>query len=255
MRGARSGVSPEENSRQAEQLSSLLTAWESSETPFSEQYVPLSYDFTQANPPAPVPGSTIGSSTVVQAAYSTTSTRYARLSEEDWAPGVYNGRVTSRHVLQLVGVARTKQLITAPRGSLKQEAIEAKMRMEQEDENLKKARRQVIDFGSEVPFKTVPEFISTASSATLEVNKETLQFAAFLKRKEPELLVAVMITRMLWFLRPDAFPEKKDDRGVLCVAEMVKKIGAIGWVKVKGKRLRNEDCELRLDEDLLSLYK
>lgn len=191
-----------------------------------------------------------------------------------WAPGVHNGRVTSRHVLQLVGAARTKQLITAPRGSLKREAMEAEMRMEQEDENLKKARRQVIDFGSEVPFKTVPEFISSgfakhyknfasnkaitnhfqvaqnclvrsvaegdprsdlmlmlaltmaASSATPEVNKETLQFAAFPKRKEPELLAAVMITRMLWFLRPDAFPEKKDDRGVLCVAEMVKKIGS-----------------------------
>lgn len=78
MRGARSGASPEENSRQAEQLSSLLTAWESSEAPFSEQYVPLLYDSTQANPPAPVPGSTIGSSAVVQAAYSATSTRHAR---------------------------------------------------------------------------------------------------------------------------------------------------------------------------------
>ncbi|KAG6979868.1 hypothetical protein FocnCong_v010749 [Fusarium oxysporum f. sp. conglutinans] len=57
----------------------------------------------------------------------------------------------------------------------------------------------------------------TASSATPEVRPNT-------KRRDPALLAANMVTRMLWFLRPEAFPWDKDRDSVLRVSEMTKKI-------------------------------
>ncbi len=45
------------------------------------------------------------------------------------------------------------------------------------------------------------------------------------KRKDPDILAANMVTRMLWYLQPSKFPWTKDDRGILCIKEMTKKVG------------------------------
>ncbi|RKK76702.1 hypothetical protein BFJ68_g18016 [Fusarium oxysporum] len=65
----------------------------------------------------------------------------------------------------------------------------------------------------------------TASSATPEVRPNTKCFNVTTKRRDPALLAANMVTRMLWFLRPEAFPWDKDRDSVLRVSEMTKKIG------------------------------
>lgn len=65
----------------------------------------------------------------------------------------------------------------------------------------------------------------TASSAIPEVRPNTKVFNVTTKRRDPALLAANMVTRMLWFLRPKAFPWDKDNRSVLRVSEMTKKIG------------------------------
>ena len=52
-------------------------------------------------------------------------------------------------------------------------------------------------------------------------------FSAAAKRKEPELLAVNMVTRMLWFMQPEAFPWDQDEKGVLRVSEMTKKIGEL----------------------------
>lgn len=67
----------------------------------------------------------------------------------------------------------------------------------------------------------------TASSATPEVQPNTKVFSVTTKRRDPALLAANMVTRMLWFLRPKEFPWEKDDGQVLRVSEMTKKIGKL----------------------------
>jgi hypothetical protein len=65
----------------------------------------------------------------------------------------------------------------------------------------------------------------TASSATPEVQPNAKAFSVAAKRRDPALLSANLVTRMLWFLRPEGFPWDKDDGQVLRVSEMTKKIG------------------------------
>lgn len=59
-----------------------------------------------------------------------------------------------------------------------------------------------------------------ASSVTLGVALISRGFTVASKRKEPGLIAASLVTRMLWFLRPDRFPWKEDECGVLRVSEM-----------------------------------
>lgn len=64
-----------------------------------------------------------------------------------------------------------------------------------------------------------------ASSATPQVLETEDSFSVATKRKEPALLVANLVTKMLWFLRPEAFPWTEDRGQVLRVPEMIKKTG------------------------------
>jgi hypothetical protein len=64
-----------------------------------------------------------------------------------------------------------------------------------------------------------------ASSVTPEVPPKSRGFTAAAKKKEPGLVAANLVTRMLWFLRPNKFPWKDDSGKVLHVPEMTKKIG------------------------------
>jgi len=51
-------------------------------------------------------------------------------------------------------------------------------------------------------------------------------FTAAKVKKDSQLLAATMVTRMLWYLRPQDFPADADARGVLCVKKMTTKIGS-----------------------------
>ncbi len=64
-----------------------------------------------------------------------------------------------------------------------------------------------------------------SSTITPHIAPGQRMFSAALKNKDPSLLAANMVTRMLWFMRPGAFPWDKNDKGVLRVSEMTKKIG------------------------------
>ena len=87
-------------------------------------------------------------------------------------------------------------------------------------------------------------------------------------KKDARLLAANLVTRMLWFLRPQDFPWDKDDGQVLRVSEMTKKVEQkgvnnrvlreLGWVVVvRGTRdsPRNSDVELQKMEELLWMRK
>jgi hypothetical protein len=63
-----------------------------------------------------------------------------------------------------------------------------------------------------------------ASSATPTVASYGRTFEAASKKKDPAMLAANMVTRMLWFLKPGAFPWDDSSRA-LSVNEMTKKMG------------------------------
>jgi hypothetical protein len=102
----------------------------------------------------------------------------------------------------------------------------------------------------------------SASSVTPTVAAKSTRFEAG-PCKDPKLFAASMVTRMLWFLRPEAFPWEEDDRMVVRVSEMTKKIEhkgvtnrllrEMGWVLDHGKRdnPRNSDLSLRPVDELL----
>lgn len=192
----------------------------------------------------------------------------------DWAPGRHRGRLSSRHIVRLVGQRSevTGKAIKARPGSLKRAAIEASELMAQEEQSPKRPRRRTVTFGEDIPFARLPRLLQEAfekvdklfekghqgvrahyqiarhcllrqletpacnlllllvltvasSTVTPQVALGEDSFSAAPKRKDPLVLAATMVTRMLWFLHPSAFPWDKDDRGVLRVAEMTKKIG------------------------------
>ncbi len=64
----------------------------------------------------------------------------------------------------------------------------------------------------------------SSSSVTPWVGPKSQAFEAG-KKKDPAIFAATMVTRMLWFLRPDDFPWDEDRNSVLRVSEMTKKIG------------------------------
>jgi hypothetical protein len=65
-----------------------------------------------------------------------------------------------------------------------------------------------------------------ASSETPEVTPSGQGFTAAIKKKDPKLLAANLITRMLWYLQPNSFPWKEDlSSAVMGIPEMTKKMG------------------------------
>lgn len=189
----------------------------------------------------------------------------------EWVPGSHSQRLTHRRVVHLVGSTAPPILISAPPGSLKRKAIEAEARMASNSAGPSRQRRQQIDFGCKIPFRTIPKLIQNgfselrrifankdqqvlahyctayyclesclgdprcdlmlmlvltiaASTETPEIKLKERSFSVG-KRKDPALLAANMVTRMLWFLQPEAFPWEKNKGEVLRVSEMVKKLG------------------------------
>ncbi|KAF5239888.1 hypothetical protein FOXYS1_15478, partial [Fusarium oxysporum] len=177
----------------------------------------------------------------------------------EWVPGSHRRRLTHQQVVQLVGAAASATVLAARPDSLKRRALEAEARRSVDSVGVKRAKiRPRIDLGYclEDPLCDLMLMLTltiTASSATPEVRPNTKCFNVTTKRRDPALLAANMVTRMLWFLRPEAFPWDKDRDSVLRVSEMTKKIGVnnrmlreLGWIKVKGNRDSPRNCESRL---------
>ncbi|KAK0368167.1 hypothetical protein CLIM01_14476 [Colletotrichum limetticola] len=107
-----------------------------------------------------------------------------------------------------------------------------------------------------------------ASAETPQVAQGERAFSTSPRRKDPGQLALVMVTRMLWFLYPKAFPWAKKAGGTAYdVAEMTKKIEhkgcsnrmlrELGWVISTSNRdsPRNTDLHLRPREELLGILR
>jgi hypothetical protein len=220
-------------------------------------------------------------------------------------PGSHCSRITYRRVVRLVGHTAPIRAIAARPGSLKRAALEAESRAERprkrqvvdlggevpftsiptivhdgfraQEKIFAKGNQKILEhyhvarnclersLGDplcDVLLMLVLAF--SASSVTPTVPAGSHRFAAG-ARKDPGLFAASMVTRMLWFLHPEAFPWDEDDGMVLRVSEMTKKIEhkgvnnrllrELGWVQDYGKRdnPRNSDLRLSPVDELLKL--
>lgn len=64
-----------------------------------------------------------------------------------------------------------------------------------------------------------------ACTVTPHIDERGTEFYQATKRKDPDMLAATMVIRMLWFMRKEAFPWEDTDEKVLSVAKMTQKIG------------------------------
>jgi hypothetical protein len=255
-----------------------------------------------------------------------TFTPAARVSESQWLtglsaaleenhiecmPGSHRSKLTPTRVLRLVGSkAAPSRILAARPGSLKREAMEAELRVQ---ERRQPRARRVIDLGGDIPFRRLPRLVHDgfasllkpspvrdgkvaehyqtarnclveclgdplcdlllmlavtygSSSATPAVTERGKGFEVG-KRRDSAQFAASLATRMLWFLRPGAFPWRTDDGMVLRVSEMTKKIEhkgvnnrflcEIGWVQSSVARPspRNSELTLRPVGELLEMRK
>ena len=180
-------------------------------------------------------------------------------------PGNSRAKLNSHRVTLLVGIAPSKVAAVAAPGSLKRAAIEAEERANQPYKRLRidlgmklpttkiptlirdgftKLDRQFLkgnqairehyavalhcladcleDFRCEVLLMLA--LTLSSCSVTPQVKSGAQHFEAG-ATKDPAMFAANLVTRMLWFLRPEWFPWEQDKGGVLCVNEMTKKIG------------------------------
>jgi hypothetical protein len=118
-----------------------------------------------------------------------------------------------------------------------------------------------------------------ASSKTPTIRFHTRPFDVG-RQRDPGVLVANLVTRMLWFFRPQDFPWDEDEGQVLRISEMARKtckndlvergalanisdhkgvtnlvLWKLGWIQVQGNRNtpRHNDCRLRERKELLAL--
>lgn len=180
-------------------------------------------------------------------------------------PGCYNARLSYRRVIRLVGYTPSALVTMARPGSLKRAAIEAECRAEGpakrraidfgcsipfteipqlvedgfrlQEKHFKRGDRKVLEhyqiarhcleqcLGDPLCDVMLMLVLTVASSSvTPSVAPKSRVFEPG-QRKDPKLLAANLVTRMLWFLRPQHFPWEKDEGSVLRIPEMTKKIG------------------------------
>lgn len=180
-------------------------------------------------------------------------------------PGRSNGAITARHAIRLVGTVTSRPVITAMPGTLKRAAIEAEERAARPmkrlriDLGLDIPIRTIPSLVSEGFRKLDKLFLRgnqgvrghyieathylegcledwrcdlmlmlvltlASSSVTPHVPSGVQHFEAGPKR-DGSIFAANLVTRMLWFLRPNEFSWEQDRGGIMCVKEMTKKIG------------------------------
>jgi hypothetical protein len=223
-------------------------------------------------------------------------------------PGVYHSHLSFRRVVRLIGYSMPGKVLSAPVGSLKRAAMEAQQEVKRRrssraidfgcpipftqipellkqgfealERQFQKGDQRVLEhyqvarncvescLGDPLCDLMLVLVLSLAScSVTPTVAPQNRHFTDG-ARKDPALFAANLVTRMLWFLRPQHFPWKEDDRMVLRVPEMVKKIEhkgvsnrlllVLGWAKViHGNRdtPRNDELQLQEVDKLLSCRK
>ncbi len=79
-----------------------------------------------------------------------------------------------------------------------------------------------------------------SSSERLDVREREAHFSLSEKPNSPAMLAACLVTRMLWFMRRDAFPWAKDEGQVLRVPDMIKRMGE--FVLRDKQRVANGVC-------------
>jgi len=220
-------------------------------------------------------------------------------------PGSHRSRITYRRVVRLVGLTLPPRAVAARPGSLKRAAIEAEHRAMRPvkrqaiDLGCDVPFVRIPDLVEE-GFSALAKLFSrgnprilehyhiarnclesclgdplcdvllilvltlSSCSVTPSVAANGSRFEAG-TRKDAAQFAANLATRMLWFLRPKAFPWDQDDGMVLRISEMTKKIEHKGvgnrllrelrWVQVQGNRPnpRNSELQLRPVDELLRL--
>jgi hypothetical protein len=179
-------------------------------------------------------------------------------------PGAHAGHITTQRIIRLLGVRTSVHALAARPGSLKRAAIEAADRADQpvtrqlirfgnipftcvpdliieafeaQERMYKNSNRPAIEhyhvarhclercLGDPLCDLLLMIVLTLAASTeTPIIPVKARRFEAG-QRRDPALLVANLVTRMLWFLRPQDFPWDKDDGMVLRISEMTKKIG------------------------------
>lgn len=179
-------------------------------------------------------------------------------------PGSSRGKLSSGYVVRLVGMAPSKAMLATRPGTLKRAAVEAnesakRPRLQTRidfgcelpfvripklvDEGLRtqdklfeggdqRVRehycmvRHCLDACLGDPLCDLMLMLSltlASCSVTPAVSNDGFDVG---KRKDPHVFVANLVTRMLWFLKPQEFPWTQDDGGVIMpIPEMTKKIG------------------------------
>src|ERR1700761_1027239 len=220
-------------------------------------------------------------------------------NEIECVPGVYQSRLSFRRIVRLIGHTIPAAILSAPAGSLKRAALEAqhaakrqrtpgkidfgceipftqipelvKQGFEALERQFQKGDRRILEpyqvarncldicLGDPLCDLMLMLVLTLAScSITPTVAPQTRHFDVG-ARKDPALFAANLVTRMLWYLRPEHFPWKEDHRLVLRVPEMTKKIEhkgvsnrllrELGWVKVIcGHRDTPRNAELELQD-------
>lgn len=183
----------------------------------------------------------------------------------EWVPGSHGSRLTHRRAVKLVGYQPSLEGLAARPGSLKRAAIEAEERatkrlrrqvidfrnkipfkrtprlvregFQGQEKNFRRGDQRVLehyhvastcveqclgDPVCDVMLMLVLTFASSSVTPCVRVGKKGFSAGP---RKEAGLLAANLVTRMLWFYRPERFPVKEDGGRVLGISEMTKKIG------------------------------
>jgi hypothetical protein len=180
-------------------------------------------------------------------------------------PGTYQSRLSYRRVVKLVGYTPPALALTARPGSLKRAAIEAEDRMKQpiqrrridfgcaipftnipkliedgfkqQEKNFRNKDQTVLEhyqaarlclagcLGDPLCDVMLMLALTLASSSVTPTVAPKTRHISVGARKDPALFAANLVTRMLWFLRPQAFPWKADAGPVLRIPEMTKKLG------------------------------
>lgn len=220
-------------------------------------------------------------------------------------PGTFKARLAYRHVVMVIGFSLPARAISARPGSLKRAAIEAECRAGQAPKRQRinlgseipftriptivangfKAQEKLFASGNQKilehyhvarnclernlgdPLCDVLLMLAltlSASSVTPTVAPKSRIFEEG-ARKDSGVFAASLVTRMLWFLYPRAFPWDEDDGVVLRVSEMTKKLEhkgvsnrllrELGWVVTESQRdtPRNSELRLRPEGQLLQL--
>ncbi|KFY92195.1 hypothetical protein V500_04256 [Pseudogymnoascus sp. VKM F-4518 (FW-2643)] len=186
----------------------------------------------------------------------------AMLSQQiECMPGSYRGRITHRRMVRLVGSTPPRRAVAARPGSLKREPIEAELRVERAvkrklrvidlgreipftripriveegfaalakvflrgnagiREHYHVARNCLQECLGDPLCDVLLIIVVTLSSCS--VTPWVAPNAKGFERKDPAQFAANLATRMLWFLRPNAFPWDKDEGVVLRITEMTK---------------------------------